>query len=72
MHDKKFCICKIISDYTVSWTFLHLKTRTRRCLEMSGSDYSVTRRHAPEERDPELHSHENHTTRTFLRPKFVL
>jgi hypothetical protein len=43
--------------------------RTLRCLEMSGTDYPVARRHFPEERNPQLHRCEN--LRTYIKTNSI-
>ena len=46
-----------------SWKFLPFKIRRPLCLEMSGTKYPVTQRHAPEEQIP----HTYHTYILYLR-----
>ena len=48
------------------WIFRPLKMRTTRCLERSGSDYSVTLRNIPEEENSQRQRSENHKIRTTL------
>jgi len=55
-----------------------LNMRAVRCLEMSGSEYPLTKRQIPEERKPQIHRCENLATRVsslyhcFVPYEFIL